>query len=86
MAWARRCDLGCETWPDEPVYKKCAVCGESTKRFSNARESEILTASEAARLMFEDYYERRGQREVLSDDDLARYDELEPVREGSLVG
>ena len=60
MANGRRCDIGCETWPDEPIYSKCAVCGEPTKRYS---DMEPLSAREARSIKlrheFESYYEKR---------------------------
>lgn len=63
MAWARRCALGCETWPDELLYKKCPVCGEETGRFSNADGYEIVDEETALSLKahaeFEEFYERR---------------------------
>lgn len=61
MAWGRRCDLGCETWPDQELYRKCPVCGEKTDRFSNAG-SDLLDEAEAlVKLLysqFEEYYRR----------------------------
>lgn len=66
MALGRRCAIGCETWPDEPLYSKCPTCGESTRR---VRGVQPLPKDEAQSLLlhanFETYYERycmkRGQ-------------------------
>jgi hypothetical protein len=55
MALGRRCDSGCESWPDTEKYAKCPVCGEKTKRFSNL---EPLTQKEANAREFELFYER----------------------------
>lgn len=35
-AAGRRCDLGCESYPDDVAYKTCLVCGEPTRRLNNA--------------------------------------------------
>lgn len=44
MAVGRRCTIGCETWPDEPLYVKCPICGEQTERY---RDMEPLDSAEA---------------------------------------
>ena len=63
MAWGRRCSIGCETWPDEPVYDPCPTCGEKTTRYKNLTP---LPADEAQSILlhaqFERYYERRCAR------------------------
>lgn len=78
MAWARRCAIGCETWPDEILYKKCPVCGEETDRFSNAADYEIVSREEAlsrkAHAEFEEYYARRCRARGIPVDG--------PIREG----
>lgn len=66
MAIGRRCAIGCESWPDEPIFVKCPICGETTKRcrgltpLPNDEAQSILLHSE-----FETYYVRycakRGQ-------------------------
>ena len=55
MAVGRRCDVGCESWPDSDNYKTCPVCGEETTRFSNLKP---LTQPEANAREFELFYER----------------------------
>lgn len=55
MALGRRCDAGCESWPDTEKYKTCPVCGEQTTRFRNL---EPLTQKEANAREFELFYER----------------------------
>lgn len=75
MATGRRCDLGCESWPDEPIYKKCPTCGEPTKRFSNLT---VLSPEEArSKLLhteFETFYERRcAARGVATDGRLPQH-------------
>lgn len=63
MAWGRRCDMGCESWPDDKKYEKCPVCGQETTRFSNLRP---LDNSEAAHAAFEAYYAKiEAQRKGL---------------------
>lgn len=32
---ARRCDIGCQSWPDEPIFTHCVHCGELTTRVRN---------------------------------------------------
>ena len=58
---ARRCDIGCESWPDEPIFGHCAVCGESTTRFSNIDPTVDRDEARSLKLheLFEKYYERR---------------------------
>lgn len=55
----RRCALGCETWPDEIIYRRCLECGEETTR---TRGAQPMSTEEAERRMlyflFEEYYER----------------------------
>ena len=59
MAWGRRCDLGCESWPDDKEYDPCPVCGQEAKRFSNLRPLEDDEArKQKARIDFEAYYEK----------------------------
>lgn len=66
MAVGRRCDIGCETWPDQMLYQRCLHCGEMTRRVSNAQP---LPVEEALSMLlheeFESYYEHycylRGQ-------------------------
>lgn len=53
MAWGRRCDVGCASWPDEEQYAVCPVCGEETIRFSNLTP---MTQSQANHTEFEAYY------------------------------
>jgi hypothetical protein len=57
MAWGRRCDLGCESWPDDDIYETCPVCGEPAERFSNLRPlSEKDARSLRLHLAFEEFY------------------------------
>lgn len=66
VAAGRRCDIGCESWPDKAIYQTCPVCGEKTTRYSNLTP---LPDDEAERVLlmkqFDRYYERwcaqRGQ-------------------------
>lgn len=59
MAWGRRCASGCESWPDKLIYQKCPICGGAATRWSNL---DPISEDEAARIMFELYYERRCER------------------------
>jgi hypothetical protein len=58
--WGRRCELGCESWPDTLEFKTCLRCGQPTERFSNLTP---LSMDEARRLLnqarFNAYYSRR---------------------------
>lgn len=60
---ARRCAIGCESWPDEDEYKTCFVCGEPTRRLGNVNPT--MTAEDAvARLreaQFQAYLEASGR-------------------------
>lgn len=56
----RRCEMGCETWPDKALYAHCLRCGEPTRRvrgrvtpLSDEEAESILKA-----VAFERYYER----------------------------
>lgn len=53
MAWGRRCEMGCETWPDDKRYKKCPLCGEDAERYSNLKP---LSKLEALKAEFEAFY------------------------------
>lgn len=57
MPWGRRCDLGCESWPDDDEYGTCPICDEPTTRFSNLRP---LDADDAQSILahrdFNDFY------------------------------
>ena len=63
---ARRCSMGCETFPDDVAFRHCPICGELTDRISNGIPIE---QEEAERLvlhaLFEEFYEKwcleRGQ-------------------------
>lgn len=55
----RRCDLGCESWPDEMIYSKCPVCGEPTTRFRNLTPlSDDEAQSKLLHAQFEEFYTR----------------------------
>lgn len=60
MPWGRRCEIGCESWPDnKEEYEFCPICGQETRRWSNLLpldEDEAKVAK--ARLEFEAYYEK----------------------------
>ena len=80
MALGRRCDLGCETWPDDSKYKVCPECGEQTKRF---RGVTPLTEEEALPLRFEAFYKEWDERMPasrleMSPENGARWDALYP--------
>jgi hypothetical protein len=55
VALGRRCDPGCESWPDDDRYKTCPLCGEETTRYRNLRP---ITQDEANELEFEAFYEK----------------------------
>jgi hypothetical protein len=56
----RRCSIGCQNWPDEMIFRHCAICGELTTRINNIEPD--LEREEAISLLkehlFERYYER----------------------------
>jgi hypothetical protein len=56
----RRCDMGCETWPDLAIYSKCPKCGEKTTRYKDVYP---LSHGEAEAILLEEqfkvYYEKR---------------------------
>lgn len=60
MAAGRRCALGCESWPDEPIYSTCPACGEPTTRATNLTPLEPEAAQHfLLQAQFEEYYARR---------------------------
>jgi hypothetical protein len=57
---ARRCDIGCESWPDKAIFSTCLDCGEPTERVGNI-EPTISDEDAEVRLLyvqFDRYYER----------------------------
>jgi hypothetical protein len=60
QTWGRRCDLGCESWPDLLEFQTCVRCGSETTRFSNLRPLSVEEARKIAReIEFNAFYERR---------------------------
>jgi hypothetical protein len=57
---ARRCPIGCESWPNEPIFNVCATCGEATRYISNAEPtlSREEAVSRKLHFLFDRYYER----------------------------
>lgn len=56
--WGRRCDVGCESWPDHDDYRVCLVCGEETTRYSNLLPIDEEEAQSLKRTLdFEEYYQ-----------------------------
>lgn len=59
MALGRRCDLGCETWPDDDKFKVCPECGEKTKRYKGVNP---ITDEEAVPYLFEAFYQEWDEK------------------------
>ncbi len=62
----RRCDLGCESWPDELIYQKCPVCGEPTARYTNLNpvdpdEARSVIRHKAFERFYEVHCQKKGQ-------------------------
>lgn len=56
----RRCELGCESWPDSNEYAVCPRCGGETTRFSNLQPlSEAEARSIKRHIEFNAYYEHQ---------------------------
>jgi hypothetical protein len=63
MAWGRRCELGCESWPDKAIYNPCPTCGEQTTRYKNLTPlPDDEAQSILSHVQFERYYEKRCAR------------------------
>lgn len=77
MAWGRRCEMGCESWPDDKRYKKCPICGEKALRYNNISP---LTEEEAAHAVFEHFYAQWD-----ADHDPARLDADAPNAAGAFA-
>jgi hypothetical protein len=59
----RRCDLGCESWPDADEFSKCLRCGGPTTRYSNLQPLSLAEARSIKRhVEFERFYEDRCKR------------------------
>ena len=58
---ARRCDIGCESWPDDPIFTTCTYCGEQTRRVRNATPTVEFEEARSIKLheLFDLFYERR---------------------------
>lgn len=61
---ARRCAMGCESWPDEPIFGTCSVCGEQTQRVRNINPTVSREYARSMKLheLFEKFYARRCAR------------------------
>jgi len=57
MALGRRCDNGCETWPDDQRYKRCPACGQHTTLYKGDNV-DPLSESEANLAEFQHFYRR----------------------------
>jgi len=58
MPWGRRCELGCEDWPDTVAFARCPICDEATKRWNNLDPIDPDEAKEALNNQnFQRYYE-----------------------------
>lgn len=53
MAWGRRCDNGCESWPNDDRFLECPICREETTPYSNLKP---LDEEEARQRYFEGWY------------------------------
>lgn len=54
----RRCSIGCQTWPNDPEYAECPVCGEPTRIYRGVHPISQEEAQKALRRAeFEDFYE-----------------------------
>ena len=63
MANGRRCDIGCESWPDKPLFSKCPICGLPTECFDNLEPLDMDEALRIkARAEFDLYYARRCEK------------------------
>ena len=82
MPQGRRCDMGCETWPDDFKYRVCPECGQPTARFQGSN-IHPLTEEEAAPKLFEAFYREWDQnmpptRLDMAPDESVKWDSLYP--------
>lgn len=61
---ARRCEIGCESWPDDDIFITCSVCGERTRRVGNISPTIPFEEARSIKLreLFDEYYARRCER------------------------
>ena len=85
---ARRCSIGCMSWPDDPIFTTCTYCGEHTQRVRNIKPTIEFEAARSIKLheLFEEFYERRCEKKgipadgPLPHDDPMDLDSLGPIR------
>lgn len=53
---ARRCSIGCESWPDNPIFTLCLHCREATDRVADIEPT--IEFEEARSLVLHDLFER----------------------------
>lgn len=79
MALGRRCELGCETWPDDNRYNKCPTCGEDTTRYKGVTPLEQDEANHAEFLAFyEEWDKRPAVRLQMTPEESLKWDALYP--------
>lgn len=62
-SWGRRCDMGCESWPDTTDFATCLRCGGATTRYSNLQPMDFDEAISLLRhARFNRYYEKHCER------------------------
>ena len=61
---ARRCDIGCESWPDEMIFATCTYCGEKTTRYEKMEPTVSREKARSVKLheLFDKFYERRCEQ------------------------
>lgn len=75
--WGRRCDIGCESWPDSDDYNVCPVCGEETTRYGNVVPLSEQDARELrSAMLFKEFYAKYCDRKSQAEEG-----DLEPTME-----
>jgi hypothetical protein len=82
MAIGRRCEIGCETWPDVGAYRVCPECGEPTTRY-RGENIRPISEEEALPRLFEAFYREWDEkmpptRLLMSPQETIRWEELYP--------
>lgn len=60
MANGRRCETGCETWPDQNIFSTCPICNGATTRY---RDMDPLDVDEAMKILADAKNERAARFE-----------------------
>lgn len=67
---ARRCAIGCESWPVNDIFITCSYCGERTRLVGNIDPTISFDEAKSIKLheLFDLYYEKRCLKKGIPSD------------------